>query len=271
MKKLTVEEIRNKQLEMLDYIDALCKKNNLKYFLAYGALLGAIRHKGYIPWDDDIDLWVFREDYDAFKQAIMKDNKYKFIDIYTSSTFRLDFAKVVDDTILLRESGAKEASSGLFIDIFPLDGFGNTKEEVLKNTKIISKQRKKFYFYNLSITSMGGSFLKKMIKLPVVLFHKFVLLFKNPRGLIQKYHETLRSLSNQYKNYVGYFDSPYHSYEEYIYKRECFKEAKGLFEGKEYSIPASYDELLTAFYGEYMKLPPEKARINHGIEAYLKD
>lgn len=271
MRKLTMEEIRAKQLEMLDYIDALCRKNNLRYFLAYGTLLGAIRHKGYIPWDDDIDIWLLREDYDAFREAVLKEQRYKFVDTDTNSSFRLDFAKLADENIVLHEKGAKEASSGLFIDIFPLDNFGDTEEEVKKNLRLVSKKRKKFYFCNFSLNGLDGSFLKRYVKFHIVIFHKFLLLFNSPLKLIKKYHQLLQGLSQKYKKYVGYFDSPYQDANKYIYKREDFAEAKGIFEGKEYIIPANYDGILTKYYGDYMKLPPVSEQKNHGIEAYLKE
>lgn len=271
MKKLTQKEIRTKQIEMLDYIADICEKNHLQYYLAYGTLLGAIRHKGYIPWDDDIDIWILRKDYDVFKMAIQKEKKYQFIDTESKPSFRLDFAKVVDENVIIYETGAKEKSSGLFIDVFPLDNFGDTLVEVKRNLKLISRKRKIFYFYNFSFRGLDGSFLKRVIKFFIVLFHKFVLCFFNKEKLIKKYHELLQNTSKKYTKYIGYFDSPYQDYNKYFYKNEDFDVAYGEFEGKTYAIPKNYDTILKKFYGNYMHYPPVEEQKNHGLEAYIKE
>ncbi|MDE7161846.1 MAG: LicD family protein [Anaeroplasmataceae bacterium] len=271
MKKLTQEEIRAKQIQMLDYIDELCTRKNLTYYLAYGTLIGAIRHKGYIPWDDDIDLWILREDYDAFKEAIQAEKKYDFVDTESNPNFRLDFAKVVDTSVLINETGAKEKSTGLFIDIFPLDAFGDTQEEVKRNLKRISKRRKKFYFCNFSLKALDGSLVKRFIKFHIVVWHKFLLSFCSIPKVIKKYHKLLSETNKKYTKYIGYFDSPYQNPDKYVYEKEDFVVAKGWFEGKEYNIPKNYDAILTKFYGEYMTLPPVEEQKNHGLEAYSKE
>ena len=80
--RLTVDELKKYELDILKFIDYVCKKYNIKYFVSYGTLLGAVRHKGFIPWDDDIDVAMYREDYERFQKAVIEENNdkiYNFI------------------------------------------------------------------------------------------------------------------------------------------------------------------------------------------------
>ena len=107
MEEMTIEELRKIQIEMLEHIDTICEKHNLKYFLLGGTLIGAIRHKGYIPWDDDIDICMPREDYKKLIEIIntQEDNKYTILNPYENEDYYYFFSKMVDnDTILIEDN-----------------------------------------------------------------------------------------------------------------------------------------------------------------------
>ena len=121
---LTIDEIKQTELSILDYIDSVCKQHNVRYYLAYGTLLGAIRHKGFIPWDDDIDIYMLRSDYDRFIQLLSaeKENHYSLLSIYNDSDYFYEFAKVVDNRTSINANNLKAMrNEGVWVDIFPLD------------------------------------------------------------------------------------------------------------------------------------------------------
>ena len=121
MRKLVRKEIKNYQISILKAIDSFCKDKNITYFLSGGTLLGAARHAGYIPWDDDLDLMMPREDYDRFTNEF-KNEYLKIYSLATVSDCRFPFMKVYDKRTLVAEDSFKnEMVYGVFVDIFPLD------------------------------------------------------------------------------------------------------------------------------------------------------
>ena len=134
----TVEELQKIELEILKYIDKVCKENNLTYFLAYGTLIGAIRHKGFIPWDDDVDIQMPRDDYNKLCDILKEENgRYKLLDHKEGLGYIYPFAKVIDSNTRLIETGLTETvNMGVYIDIFPIDG---TPNDFKKRKKYLKK------------------------------------------------------------------------------------------------------------------------------------
>ena len=129
MKQLTIEDAKQIELEILDYIDTLCKKHNINYIINYGTLIGAVRHQGFIPWDDDIDLSMPREDYQRFITIFQKEkSKYKLLSLETDKNYFNNFIKITDSTTKIIDTrNTKTYDSGVFIDIFPMDRFDDSK------------------------------------------------------------------------------------------------------------------------------------------------
>lgn len=149
MKKITIEEAKKIELDILSYIDDFCKKNNIEYFINYGTLIGAVRHKGFIPWDDDIDISMTRENYDKFIEYYKNDkSKYKLLALETNKHYFNNFAKIVDSTTRIDNTRIyKSYPSGIFIDIFPMDSFADKKIVdicyVLESFKLLSFSKRK--------------------------------------------------------------------------------------------------------------------------------
>ena len=152
MKKLTLDEVKKIQLEILAYIDSFCKKNNISYFINYGTLLGAVRHKGFIPWDDDIDISMDREYYNMFIEKFNQDSsKYKILSLDTDKAYFNNFIKVVDTTTKIVDNrNYKTFSCGVFVDIFPMDKFND------KKIITIAKKLFNLVFYKKTILTQSG-------------------------------------------------------------------------------------------------------------------
>ena len=144
-KQLTKEEIRQVQLEMLDEVDAFCRANNIRYSLAFGTLLGAVRHKGYIPWDDDMDIIMPLPDLLRFKE-LFKSEKIQYIDIDTERHYPYHFSRIAYRLTYNRISRFVKAY-GVNIDIYPVVGMPDTEEQILTFLKDLQPlyKIKKFY------------------------------------------------------------------------------------------------------------------------------
>ena len=130
MKKIGIEEQKRIQLDILRDVAEFCEKNELQYFLAYGTLIGAVRHQGYIPWDDDIDIWMPEPDYDQFLKSYQSD-KYKVIHNGNTKNYYVNFAKVHDERTRYQEAYTRDTGFGIFIDVFPLHAYGGKWQRLL--------------------------------------------------------------------------------------------------------------------------------------------
>ena len=136
MKEISsTSEMREIQLKMMDCIHHFCIKNKIKYSLAFGSLLGAVRHKGFIPWDDDIDIMMLRSDYELFVNTFnCYNSNYKVYDYRKDTQYYYAFAKVCDERTLRIES-SKVQGLGVFIDVFPIDYYADTEKEAKRIIK----------------------------------------------------------------------------------------------------------------------------------------
>lgn len=120
-KKLSLDQVKETALQLLIYVDRICEENDLKYSLYYGTLLGAVRHKGFIPWDDDIDIVMLRPDYDKLLSILAKDETYLLLDQSTRPDYRYTFAKLVDSNTYLESTqfySGEDPELGVFLNIF---------------------------------------------------------------------------------------------------------------------------------------------------------
>lgn len=262
-KKITLEEIRQIQLEILTYIDTFCKNNNIPYVLNYGTLLGAIRHKGYIPWDDDIDISMSRQDYDRFIELFKHDkSKYKIISLETNKDYFNNFIKIEDiETEIIYSNLQKSYKSGIFIDIFPIDFFEDRKVinigYILESLKLICISPKNSVIHN-------DSKIKNIFRL----ISWYLLKPINPRVFANLIEKVIKKYTTNNPTYGLLVASK--SKEKSTLPVETTKKIITLeFEGLNMPAPAQYDEILSHRYGEYMQLPPEEDRITpHDYEAF---
>lgn len=274
MERLTDSEVKVRILAILKFIDDLCQKNDIHYFVAYGTLLGAIRHKGFIPWDDDIDIFVPQKDFKRFRDLVNQSKQYQFSYIFDDDNYRLDFAKVIDTETCVKETHPIVSSKGLFVDVFPLIHIGNDSLNAQKNIQKLKKQKMKIWYYNTPIKHLSGNGIKKLLKMIAVIPKKLFIATHNMPKFMKKYYEKMNQIdtNNNDSKYIGYVDNARSSsFEKDFYDKDWLETIRWPFETIEVNVPKEYDLILTQYFGDYMKLPPEEERINHSMEAYLKN
>lgn len=270
--KLAENDLRKAQLLMLKILKTIhkvCEENDIKYFLSDGSLIGAVRHEGFIPWDDDLDIGMLRKDYEKFlKIAQDKLGEEYFVQSeFTDKYYGLPFAKVMLKNTNWFEEAAKKTKRqylGIYIDIFPYD-----KIPLDKSIQII--HYRKFKFWNslikhkdkyLNIKSSKG-FTHKAIYIFMDILSIFIPLkicIAKRNSLCKKYEYMMADFN--ITKYGGDFwknQNSYKSFSELIFHR---------FEDSDFYIPKDYNSILTRLYGDYMQLPSVEERQSHGICEY---
>ncbi len=250
---------RHKQIliNLLDKFIFVCKQNNLKYYLAYGSVLGAVRHKGFIPWDDDIDVYMPRIDYETI-QKLPADTweGCRLASWRTVRNYRYDFLKLEDVNTTVIERIHPDYVGGLFIDIFPLDMVCDNEQERLAQLKRVQKVSdiyKKAYLQNDSDCHNR----LELIKLKR-------LRKKNANAQVLDQWEREVSACQNCKNLIVDYHSPW--MHRPMKNRIIGDGIEMEFEGKYYIIPSNYDAYLKHIYGNYMELPPVEQRVGHPFE-----
>lgn len=250
-----IDELRKLQLstlEILIIIDDICKKNNISYWLDGGTLLGSIRHGGFIPWDDDIDICMPREDYDLFLKIIKTDLPEDLVYEYKGSktwyqtdiSEKMSFLKIYYlDRFTSSFNGL--TWNGIFVDIFPVD---SVKQDTCKNSivKLISK------ISNVKVKKINNKwdilrYVFGNLNLENIYINKFNKMNKD--GLA---------------DFLSYgIDTIYMNQKHIQSKQTVYPLNKASFEGIEFSIPNDYDTYLKILYGDYMKIPNEVDQVTH--------
>lgn len=264
MKPLTDKEVKDLLLNILKEIDAFCTKNNLTYYLAYGTLLGAVRHKGFIPWDDDIDICMPRPDYDKFISSFKSKNpRYQVISHLKDKKYPYYFAKVHDTNTILETKLTYTNRMGLYVDIFPIDAIPSDKN-------LQKRYIRKFNFYRniYNIRSIRFSWQRSFLKNMLLLISRLVTFFIPPSYLPYKIDKISKSYNYAEHNLVSIASS---SDQRLILDKELFSYGIKLkFESMYANVPKSYTDILSKSYGDYKKLPPiEKQISHHEIKAFI--
>ncbi len=256
-----LKALQNKEIEILKFIADACDKLQIQYFIFYGSLLGAIRHKGFIPWDDDMDICMMREDYERFLkegQKYLPENL--LIQHYTTEieTNNL-FIKVRDKNTLFLEQDNRDLDicHGIFVDIFPID-------RISDKPSIQKKEFKRRIFFDKVICCYSKTAISTIVSLPkrilsTIVHYTFCKLY--PKYKLMKKEDIRRKKVNEKGENFYLRDSQYDRGCGNIV--EIAETQKYTFGGEEFFGPKNYDMVLTALYGDYMQLPPEEKRRTH--------
>lgn len=247
-----VRTLQNKLLIMLKQFHKVCVANNLVYYLAGGTMIGAVRHQGFIPWDDDVDVVMPRNDYEKFKKnasTILPANlEIKFYENTKNSP--MHYIKLIDKNTTLIENKYRNYFEGVYIDVFPLDG----APELLFNRKKI--QRKANIYISLILNhcyTNGRDGIRQIYGYIARTFDLSWLHLKLEKIITQFPYESSKYVGN----YLGSYG------EKEFVPKECFgKPILYCFEDTEFYGPQNYDLYLSSIYGDYMQLPPVNQRIN---------
>ena len=267
MKQLTIEETQKDTLKILLKVDSICEKLNIQYWGMYGTLIGAIRHKGFIPWDDDLDVCMKRNDYNKLLTFFYKNNnEYNglYLDnIKTSDTCAFYITRICDKEHELNFYNTNH-KSGLFVDIYPFDGMGNDKKFWVEKKKKIYHLQKMMAMSNYQ-KSFGKNRVNSILNAPL----KEIAHLKGAKYYFDKMDKLSQTFSWDESKYVGL---PGWGEELWFLPKDCFETTiKVPFEDTFLPIPQGYDAILTELYGDYMKLPPEeKRKPQHDYIAYKK-
>lgn len=270
MKKIeSLEEIHALELQILIAFDEFCTQHDYKYSLGAGTLLGAVRHKGFIPWDDDIDLFMLRNEYDKLleyaKSGELIANRYKIKSPYDED-MPYPFVKIIDTKTKAVEDG-KATDMGLWLDIFPVDFCGNTAKEA-------EKARKKLRIYNDYLFNSFETNYRRLTSLKRVLKEFSFFLVNNVLHIKGNYFKNKILLRAQPKDPTEFAGTIVNSItKKDVYPSYFFTSGyeKLEFEGEMFPAFKHFKEILSWRYGDFMKLPPEKDRIPHLAEVYIDE
>ena len=243
-KKLSLKEVQKYEFEILEYFKEFCEKHNLRYYLAGGTLIGAVRHKGFIPWDDDVDVYMPYEDYFTFRK-IFQAEQYMYIDCSVDNQYVQPFGRILRKGAYTYEPGYELlcGRTNLFIDIFPLAGYPSNEDDIEKRFEELRELNQKWYWSRMTKGSLLEQktmdfemFEKEWSKIP---FDESEFIGTVMPGMLLK--------------------------KQRVNRREMFDEtAKVWFEGEQFDAPIEYDQHLRGRFGNnYMKLPLLKDRDFH--------
>ena len=262
-KKLDIDEIKEVELGVMDYIHNICREKGINYSLAYGSLLGAVRHRGFIPWDDDLDIALKRDQYDKLYQAILEDNNsiYKVVSWGNDSRYPYPFYRVYDSrTVYENNYIQNDIELGICVDVFPFDDYKDVNKEI---TKLDMYRRLSVYtLYGIRNKEAG---IKNIIR------YLMLVAFRLTR--VKTWNKKLNDCSKVPVNseYIDYLMES-KKYSTKIDAKALDQIVEFKFEDRVYNIPTDYDHILTTIYGaDYMEIPPIEKRIQHDdFVAYIK-
>lgn len=263
---LTDDDVKGLSIQILHEVDEFCKNNNIKYSLAYGTMIGAIRHKGFIPWDDDIDIMMLRPEYEKFVSSFnqYKPDLFSVASIETDMDFHSPMAKIFCKSTIKDELGYTKY--GLAIDLFPIDKVS------VSNNKLSSVLRRKKLCWNLfTIKTMRWDEKRSLKNNVIMLLLKIIVSFIPYSFIHRIIRQFVKKNYNLEEDYLlGCLYTPYYSRD--IFPKDIFDYYISVqFEQSYFSCLKEYDVYLQKIYGDYMQLPPIEQRVpHHDFRAYWR-
>lgn len=260
MKKIEdISELRSIQMAILDRIHDFCRENGIKYFLSSGTLIGAVRHGGYIPWDDDIDIYMPRSSYERFTAAFADPSgRYRVAMPGQGRDYFYTFAKVVDTATVMEEDEVPGYRIGVYVDVFPVDYVTENialRRMIFKAKYILYKIRRCKMQDNCWLASRTAYLCYRLLPLPLAAVNAML------RRLTVRRRPTgwMCNMSEAGPKVGGCFPASL-----------ADRQVDIKFEDRTYKTMAGYREYLTLTYGNYMQLPPEHQRVRHHFRAWWK-
>ena len=254
--EVSISDLKQCIVGIMDEIHTFCQEHNIRYYLMQGTLLGSVRHQGFIPWDDDLDIGMFREDYEKFCKLFHSDNSYELRCIQNNKDYYLPFGKVIDTRTILQEEVHTAKPIGAYVDVFILD---YVEKDSAKLTN--------YYKRSLKTTLEDLRYMQLRKNRPLwknALILAGHLLY--PRSIHKmawdRDQRAIAVSSRKPTQWVSNLHSPWGDRE--VVPASCFEDVKEYpFEGRTYYGPADYDTYLSMLYGDYMTPPPPEKQVTH--------
>lgn len=271
MKEISEDTLKQLELDILRYIRKCCEEHDLTYYLAYGTLIGAVRHQGFIPWDDDVDILMPREDYFRLMKIVEADNShYGFVSMHNVPDFPFPLAKVVDTRTKLIQKGAvgTHEKLGAYVDVFILENFPADDAEGLRFCKQVLRAKKLWYLSQRRMLLRPGRKLKDLALACASLPFKLIP--------ARKLALRMDAISAKYagaptgrKAAMMLLDHPLQGL---LSDAEWADTCQVPFEGETFCTMSCYDKFLTNTYGDYMQPPPQAQQVSiHDFDVYWRD
>lgn len=260
---LTLEDIHRETLVIVEKINEICEKLNINSYLAYGTLLGAVRHKGFIPWDDDYDIFMLRPDYDKFLAYCEEHEEelkpFRLMNYHNTERYTFAISRFCDLRYEMVMEDGNEVGMGMFIDVYPFDGLGdNISEFKCRYLSLKSKWLSMGVYYSNPDNTVPsiGNIVKRIARKVFCIYAKLF----GTSYFINKIEKMGRKYSVDKSKYVGLV-----VWDEVVpFQKQWIEECVYLeFEGMKMKAPKYYKELLELWYGDYMQLPPVEQRVPH--------
>ena len=263
-----LKRIHDAELNVLKEFDELCSANGLKYFAFAGTAIGAVRHNGFIPWDDDIDLGMMRDDYEKLKKIVQEKDNYGFR-ITTPETDPDYCSSIIkfqqNDTLFIPPYAIKDkAKLGIHVDIFVYDKISDDQKKAVKQIRDARILARLMFLRKYANPEIKGKGIKvTILKLLCKLIHCFLVLFRiSPKWMYRKFQKVSQAANNEQTKYYTSFQSTVIA-KCRVKEKEIFPLQDIKFEDRTMPVLNGYDKSLTRIFGEYMTIPPKDKRINH--------
>lgn len=267
MREMTLEEIQHVSLEILKDVHRFCVENGIKYSLCYGTLLGAIRHNGFIPWDDDIDIMMPRPEYEKFIRSYQSEKGYTLFAAENNdgdTEVSIAFARVCEMKMTFVDTGIGpwcNKRTGVWIDIFPIDGAPDDDNKAWKRlnemnrlSSLVSKLRiRKGYRF---------VYKAKTLKFQIRLIAKNIVALFIRDDVVGRYIGMCREYKFDETNHIANYSCAYYKEKERHRRDVMNSYILHTFESEQFYIISGYEDYLSRIYGDYMKLPPVDKRVS---------
>ena len=266
MKELTLKDIQNISLSILDNVHSFCVENSIKYSIAYGTLLGAVRHKGFIPWDDDIDIIMPRNDYDRFCKIYQDSDEFKLYDFSRKNSL-IPYGRVCDVKVtrVISETAWTKEDTGVWIDIFPVDGVEENMDKFKAQIDEASRLWKGSWFKRGALNDISSS---HSVLENVKTIIKRLVYGDSIYEHVTKQIELCKRIPFDDSKYWGNLSFLIYGTKERHQSSEFESLLLISFEGRKYNALSGYDEYLKEYYNDYMQLPPAEKRRTHSMHGY---
>lgn len=260
-KNIELKMLHSLELKIALEIKRVCKKNNIRFFLAYGSLLGAVRHNGFIPWDDDLDIAMPREDYEKFIRIFNQEtntDEYFLENWDTEANYGLSFTKIKLNGTVFEENSIRGTNThkGIFVDVFPYDELIGDKKKIRKTARRVLILGK-IYKFRLGYLPTNPKNRRQKIEAQIIgALAKPI----SKKWIRRKLYQEETRYNGTNAPFTTFISGAY-NVRDYFERSLLDESIEMEFEGVKFPIPENYEQILTCIYGDYMHLPPVEKRV----------